>query len=148
MYVLKEFRLVVAVAALVGSGVVQAGPQVTVVFKNNGSAEAVYSPVDSNEALTRTFAVKVPNDSVSAGSVDTYVIKGRLSPYASHAFVRYSSGNKVCKFKSTYVMTATRSVKVPKWIKEATASGGARCDARINSVNNATHEWIVEFVMS
>ncbi|MFJ4143378.1 hypothetical protein [Pseudomonas sp. NPDC089734] len=147
MHVLKGMKLIAAFAALVGSGVAQAGPQVTVVFKNNGSSEAVYSPVDSHETLTRSFAKSAPRAAVPKGETDSYVIQGRLSPDASHAFVRYRIGNKVCRFKSTYVMTATRSARVPKWIKEATASGGARCDARIISVNNATHAWTVEFVM-
>ncbi|MBI6851779.1 hypothetical protein YA0002_03290 [Pseudomonas cichorii] len=147
MKTLKSIKRVVAVVALVAAGAVQAGPQVTVIFKNSGSVPAVYSPVDSNEALTKTFAKTVPLDSVSAGVTDTYVVQGRLSPDASHAFVRYKAGNKVCKFKSTYIMAHTRGVRVPKWIKDAVASGGARCDARIVSVNSTTHEWTVEFVM-
>ncbi|MBX8617545.1 hypothetical protein K5D48_10870 [Pseudomonas cichorii] len=147
MKTLKGIKGVMAVVAFVTAGAVQAGPQVTVIFKNSGSAPAVYSPVDSNEAMTRTFAAKVPVAIVSAGSTDSYVVKGRLSPDASHAFVRYRAGIKECKFKSTYIMAHTRGVRVPKWIKDALASGGARCDARIVSVNSTTHEWTVEFVM-
>ncbi|GFM86526.1 hypothetical protein PSCICO_19250 [Pseudomonas cichorii] len=147
MKTLKGIKSVVAVATFIAAGMAQAGPSVTVVFKNNGSSAALYSPIDSNEGLTRSFAVKSPSASVSAGGTDTYVVKGRLSPDASHAFVRYRAGVKECKFKSTYIMAHTRGVRAPKWIKEAVATGGARCDARIVSVNNSTHEWTVEFVM-
>ncbi|MBX8516287.1 hypothetical protein K5D69_16455 [Pseudomonas cichorii] len=144
---LKVIKRAVAVAAFIAAGMAQAGPSVTVVFKNSGSSTAVYRPVGSNEGLTRSFAETAPKDSVSAGDVDSYVVKGRLSPDASHAFVRYRAGVKECKFKSTYIMAHTRGVRAPKWIKEAVASGGARCDARIVSVNSSTHEWTVEFVM-
>ncbi|GFM76491.1 MULTISPECIES: hypothetical protein [Pseudomonas] len=144
---LKVIKRVVAVAAFIAAGMAQAGPSVTVVFKNSGSSPAVYSPIDSNEGLTRSFARSAPLNSVSAGATDKYVVQGRLSPDASHAFVRYRAGVKECKFKSTYIMAHTRGVRAPKWIKEAVASGGARCDARIVSVNSSTHEWTVEFVM-
>ncbi|GFM50792.1 hypothetical protein PSCICE_20590 [Pseudomonas cichorii] len=147
MKILKGIKRAVVVVAFIASGAAQAGPQVTVVFKNSGSAPAVYSPVDSNEGVTRSFAVRAPASSVSPGESDRFVVKGRLSPDASHAFVRYRAGTKECKFKSTYIMAHTRGVRVPKWIKDAVASGGARCDARIVSVNSTTHEWVVEFVM-
>ncbi|MCV4284461.1 hypothetical protein [Pseudomonas capsici] len=147
MKILKGIKRAVVVIAFIAAGAAQAGPQVTVVFKNSGSTSAVYSPVDSNEAMTKTFAKPMPLDSVSAGGINTYVVQGRLSPDASHAFVRYRAGNKECKFKSTYIMAHNRGVRVPKWIKDAVASGGARCDARIISVNGATHDWVVEFVM-
>ncbi|GFM80857.1 hypothetical protein PSCICN_15490 [Pseudomonas cichorii] len=147
MKTLKGIKRIVAVAAFIAAGMAQAGPSVTVVFKNSGSSPAVYSPVGSNEAMTRSFAETAPNASVSVGGTDTYVVKGRLSPDASHAFVRYRAGIKECKFKSTYIMAHTRGVRAPKWIKEAVATGGARCDARIVSVNSSTHEWTVEFVM-
>jgi hypothetical protein len=38
-------------------------------------------------------------------------------------------------------------LKIPKWNKTATASGGAICTATITSTNLTTYAWTVDFVM-
>lgn len=142
-----KIGLALVFAAITMGGYAQAGPKVTVIFKNNSDLEAVYSPQSRNEMLTRSFATKEPAGKVEAGKSDAYFIEGRLSPDVTTANVRYTVGNKVCKFMSTYVMGVGKGTRLPQWNKKAEASDGARCDAKITHTNPSSHEWTVEFTM-
>ncbi|HEX8595611.1 MAG TPA: hypothetical protein VF682_20410 [Pseudomonas sp.] len=143
----EVLKLSVMMAALVLTGYAQAGPEVQVTFKNNGSEPAVYRAVGGNGTSTRMNAYPKPADSVAAGALDGYRVKSNLSPDANYAVVQYQAGGKICKFNTTYVKTMERGVRMPKWNKSAVAEGGARCDVRITSVNYSTHAWAVEFTM-
>jgi hypothetical protein len=134
-------------AALVLTGYAQAGPEVQVTFKNNGSGPAVYRAVGANGLSTKMNARPQPAGEVNAGGANVYSVKSNLSPDANYAVVQYQAGAKICKFNTTYVKTMERGVRVPKWNKSAVAEGGARCDVRITSVNYSTHAWAVEFTM-
>jgi hypothetical protein len=142
-----KIGLALVFAAVTVGGYAQAGPKVTVVFKNNSDMEAVYSPQSRNEMLTRTFAVKKPDNTVSAGGRDTFVVEGKLSPDVTTANLRYTAGSKICTFMSTYVMGVGKGTRLPQWNKKAEASDGARCDAKITHTNPSSHEWTVEFTM-
>jgi hypothetical protein len=122
--------LALVFAAITVGSYAQAGPKVTVVFKNNSDMEAVYSPQSRNEMLTRSFARTAPGISVAPAGSDTYIVDGKLSPDVTTANVRYTVGNKACKFMSTYVMGFGKGTRLPQWNKKAEASGGARCDAK------------------
>jgi hypothetical protein len=130
-------------ALAVNVTVAQAGPKVGVTFKNLGSEEAVYHAVGPNGALTHSSADPTPDSKVGAGEVNFYEVRGPLSPDVTTADVEYRIGRKVCKFRTAYV----KASRVPQWSKNAVEEYGARCDARITSVNHATHEWTVEFTM-
>lgn len=123
--------------------VAQAGPKVGVTFKNLSSEEASYHAVGPNGALTHVSAEPKPKPEVKAGEVSFYKVSGPLSPDVTTADVEYRIGRKVCKFRTAYV----KATRVPQWTKSAVEQYGARCDARITSVNHATHEWTVEFTM-
>ncbi len=130
-------------ALAVNVTVVQAGPKVGVTFKNLGSEEASYHAVGPNGALTHVNAQPKPESTVRPNEINFYEVTGPLSPYATSADVEYRIGSKVCKFRTAYV----KASRVPQWAKSAVEQHGARCNAKITSVNHATHEWAVEFTM-
>jgi len=124
-----------------------AGPEVTVIFKNNSDAEATYNAVGSNAISTRMNASPKPLVKVKAGESNVYTVQSRISPDVNYASVRYEIGRKVCQFTTSYVNTRVRGVTSPKWNKSAVGSGGAYCDVRVTSVNPASRAWAVEFTM-
>jgi hypothetical protein len=102
-----------------------------------GSTTATYSTTNSNETSTYTNASPKPKteveagNEVEAGKSDSYKVQSNISPDANYAIVRYSIGSKTCVFNTNYVNTLNASgVKVPKWDKSATASGGALSQQR------------------
>ena len=137
----------VALALAVTAGVAQAGPAVDVTFKNN-SAEKVTSHAEGQNGLsTQMNARPRPVAEVEAGAMSHYRVQSNISPDANYAVVTYRAGSKVCNFTTTYLNGFQNGVRVPKWNKNATAEGGARCEVKITTVNYATHAWAVEFMM-
>jgi hypothetical protein len=133
--------------ALSSAGGVFAGPAVSVTFKNNSTDAVTYHSVGANGASTKINASPIPGDRVEAGGADNFRVQSRISRDANFATLQYETGSKVCRFSTTYMKAMNKGVVLPKWTKNAEGSGGASCDVRILSVNYATHEWAVEFVM-
>lgn len=143
---LKSYAVsITVVSALMTVGAAQAGPEVQVVFKNNGVSDVVYD-VAGSSAYSYSEAQPKPKAEVKSGESDTYKVTGSLSPDVTTVVFQYKSGGKVCKFKTSYLQLPGRGV-APKWNKSADASGGARCDVKITSANPTTHAWAVEFTM-
>ncbi|WP_426142328.1 hypothetical protein [Pseudomonas sp. DWP3-1-2] len=142
----KLLKVAIATALLTGAGIAQAGPEVTITFKNTGNMEAVYDVVGSS-AFSYAEANPKPDPGVKSGELDVYRVKGSQSPDVTSVVFQYTMGPKICKFKTSYLNLPGRSGKAPKWNKSAQASGGARCDVNITSANMATHDWAVEFTM-
>lgn len=134
-------------AAFAVTGFAQAGPTVTIVFKNNGTQDAVYNPTSAQEFLTRSYATTTPLAVVGPGGSDSYKVDGRLSPDFTNASVQYKMGMKTCKFMSSYIMGYTKGIRAPMWRKEAVESNGARCEAKITTNSLRSHEWTVVFSM-
>ncbi|AYZ61871.1 hypothetical protein EGY31_00475 [Burkholderia multivorans] len=148
MKIRKPLIALFAITALSVAGTAYAGPKVTVTFKNQGTDPAVYKIISTNESSTYANAAPKPEKNVLGGSTDTYTVQSLLSTDVNYAAVRYSIGAKECQFYTAYVNTiGSGGVKIPKWSKTATPSGGATCTATITSTNIATHEWAVEFDM-
>ncbi|TDB63126.1 hypothetical protein [Photorhabdus khanii] len=150
MLVRKSLLALFATAFLTAAGVVYAGPAVTVTFKHlgvSGSADAVYTIITNNEAGTYANATPKPDSSVGQGGFNSYQVQSPLSPDANYAMVRYKIGFKSCEFMTTFVNTYVNGVKIPKWNKGATPSGGAVCNATITFTNFVTYAWSVEFTM-
>lgn len=146
---MKNFNVLapVALALVVTSGMVQAGPAVDVTFKNNSAEKVSYHAVGQNGLSTQLNARPRPIAEVESGSMSHYRVQSNISPDANYAVVTYRAGSKVCNFTTTYLKGFQNGVRVPKWNKNATAEGGARCEVKITTVNYATHAWAVEFVM-
>lgn len=113
-------------------------PNGTDTIKNLDTAEAKYSVIGNNEALTNSSATPKPQERIPAQQSSTFTVKGPLSPDITTATVRYSIAGKTCVFRTTFVNTIVPGGlgsgtlnKVPKWTKDAEASGGARCTATI-----------------
>ncbi|WP_341522336.1 hypothetical protein AABC73_02610 [Pseudomonas sp. G.S.17] len=134
------------VVALTMAGYAQAGPEVTITFKNNGTAAASYDVVGSS-AYSYAEARPKPKAEINPGESDVYGVKGAQSPDVATVVFQYKMGAKICKFKTSYVKLPSRSGTVPKWNKSEQSLGGARCEARITGTNFATHDWTVEFSM-
>ncbi|GFM87550.1 hypothetical protein PSCICO_29490 [Pseudomonas cichorii] len=136
-----------AFATMAVAATAQAGPPVTVTFKNLGTAPAEHKVVTTNERSTLLY-VKEPIDAIVApGGSDTYVVQTIL-PDSGYASVRYAIGTKVCVFSTTFTNTiATGGVKVPRWTRTATPSGGAVCTATSSVTNLSTYAWSAEFTM-
>lgn len=143
----NKLKWIVVGASFAVMGLAQAGPRVTVVVKNNSDNEAVYSPMNQQEMLTRSFIRSAPLDTLRPRQSDQYEVEGRLSSDVTTAFLRYKIGSKTCTFMSTYVMSVDKGRPAPKWNKGATSPDGARCEARIIKANPSSHEWTVEFSM-
>jgi hypothetical protein len=146
MKIFSGTKLGVIVMLATTAGIAQAGPTVTVTFKNNGNATADYDVVGSS-AHSYAEANPKPEPSVGAGKSDVYHVRGGQSPDVTTAIFQYKIGTKVCKFRTSYLKIPGRNGIVPKWKKSDEATGGARCEARITSANAATHDWAVEFTM-
>jgi hypothetical protein len=147
MHIINPIVFSAMLAAVTVSAAAQAGPAVSVTFKNNGTAAAIYSALGKNGAGTKANASPTPGDKVEKGSFDSYKVQSNLSPDVNYAVVHYQIGSKACQFTTTYLKSRVRGVELPKWNKSAVASGGARCDVKITSVDFATHAWAVEFAM-
>lgn len=139
---MKLISSALAIAMLLLAADANAGPPVTVVFKNNAATNANYTIISSNEAATYANALPKPLPVVSPGGVNTYVVVSTISPLVNFASLRYRSGLKECQFYTAYVAGATRP-----WNSTASGSGGAVCASRITAVNIATNAWTVEFTM-
>ncbi|MCF5709556.1 hypothetical protein GIV19_20045 [Pseudomonas syringae] len=137
-----------ALAAMTAAATVQAGPPVTVTFKNLSAEAAVYQVVTSNETSTKLNAKPSIAASVQAGKSDVYAVQSNISPDTNYASVRYAIGSKVCVFSTTFVnLPGAGGVKVPKWTRTATPSGGAMCTATSGVTNLSTYAWAAEFTM-
>jgi hypothetical protein len=136
----------VAAVAFAMGGYAQAGPEVTITFKNNSDTNAAYDVVGSS-AYSYAEANPKPKPDVLARQSDVYRAKGAQSPDVTTVVFQYKMGAKICKFKTSYVKLPSRGGTVPKWNKSEQSLGGARCEARITGTNFATHDWAVEFSM-
>lgn len=146
---MKRFNVLVpvALAMVVTSGVVYAGPPVDVIFKNSSAQAVVYHADGANGASTQMNAQPRPLTEVPPGGVNVYRVQSHISPDANFAVVTYRAGGKACTFTTTYLKGFQGGVRIPKWNKSAVAEGGARCEVRITTVNYATQAWAVEFTM-
>ncbi|MCC8375689.1 MULTISPECIES: hypothetical protein [Photorhabdus] len=150
MLVRKSLLALFATTSLTAAGIAYAGPPVTVTFKHlgaSGSADAVYTMITNNESGTYVNATPKPSSSVGPGGVDNYQVQSPLSPDVNYAMVRYKIGFKTCEFMTTFVNAYSNGIKIPKWNKGATPSGGAVCNATITYTNYVTYAWSVEFTM-
>lgn len=150
----KHVFAALAVTSLFAAGAAHAGPPVQITVKNLGTAEAKYSMIGNNEALTNAGATPKPQERIPAQQSAVFTVAGPLSPDITSAFVRYSIGGKTCVFRTTFVNTIAPGGlgsgtlnKIPKWTKDADASGGARCTATITSTNMSNYSWNVEFTI-
>ncbi|MCA6219518.1 hypothetical protein [Photorhabdus antumapuensis] len=150
MLVRKSLLALFATASLTAAGVAYAGPPVTVTFKHlgaSGSTDAVYTIITNNESSTYVNATPKPSSRVGPGGVNSYQVQSPITPDGNYAIVRYEIGNKSCVFSTTFINTYVNGVKIPKWNKGATPSGGAVCNATITYTNYLTYAWSVEFTM-
>lgn len=126
----------------------QAGPPVTVTFKNLGTEAAEYTVVTSNEVSTQLNARSSIDRKVDAGASNTYTVQSNVSPDTSYATVRYVMGGKTCVFSTTFSkLPAAGGIRVPKWNRTATPSGGATCTATSRVTDLSSHAWTAEFTM-
>lgn len=138
---------VVALAALVGAGLAQAGPVVHVTFKNLGGDPAELKIVTANESSTYATASPKPDQTVKPGFDTEFNVQRLFSPEVNGAQVRYVMGRKTCAFGTTFQMRLLPGgIKQPQWTKNATPSAGANCTATITRTN-ADYSWHVEFTM-
>lgn len=135
----------VAFALVMVSGLVQAGPEVTVTFKNDSDFEAEYDVVGSS---AYSYGEANPKPPVKVGLRDSKVFKfkGVQSPDVTTVSFQYRIGSKTCKFKTSYLKLPGRNGG-PKWNKSAVAGGDARCEAQVTSTSFSNHDWAVEFTM-
>lgn len=146
----KSLLAVLATAMFGAAGMVYAGPVVTITFKHVGAssaADAVYSPSNTTEAVTQSYASPAPATTVIAGKTNTYQVQNTLSASLNSATVRYKIGNKTCVFSTSYILSPGAFGSTPSWDKNAKASGGATCKATITSITASTGAWAVEFTM-
>ena len=145
---MKFLPKLLAVTSIFAATSAIAGPPVTVTFKNQATANATYTIITSNETSTYTNASPKPATTVPASSNNVYVVTSPISPDVNYATVRYRIGSKECVFGTTFVNELqSGGIKIPKWTKSATGSGGAICTATITSTNLSTYAWAVDFVM-
>lgn len=148
MKTIKILAPSLALAILTAAATAQAGPPVTVTFKNLGTEAAVYTVVTSNEISTQRNARSPIRPKVDVGASDSYIVQSTISPDTGYATVRYVMGVKACVFSTTFSKTpAAGGVRVPKWTKTATPSGGAVCTATSRVTNLSNHAWAAEFTM-
>lgn len=137
-----------ALATLGATVTAQAGPPVTVTFKNLGTERAEYSPLNRNEQSTQMNARTPISPIVEAGDSTRYIVQSSLSPDTSYASVRYVMGSKACVFSTTFVkLPGAGGAKIPKWNRTATPEGGAICTATSRATNLSTYAWEAEFTM-
>lgn len=121
-------------------GVVSAGPQVTVNFKNETDENAVYVRGSSSNELTTYSNASPKPDAVAAGASTSFSVRPNGASPISYATVRYQAGLKTCQFTTSYLMSSTPGgVRTPKWNRSAVSGGGARCDVTVTSVNYSNH---------
>jgi hypothetical protein len=144
----KKTALLAGVVAVSTVSVAKAGPQVTVNFKNNSGEVALYVRGSSRNETT-TYGNSSPSPrAVDAGGQHSYVVRATGSSPITYATVKYQAGSKVCQFTTSYLMNSTPGgLRTPKWNKSAVASGGARCDISIATVNYSSHDWAVTLTM-
>lgn len=151
MTIRKIVLATVGLSACFAAGAALAGPAVTVTFKhlgNSSSDDATYAVTNGNETSTRLNANPKPETVIKAGGSDTYIVRSTISPDVNYASARYTIGSKTCVFSTTFITApGAGGVKLPKWRKTATPSGGATCTATITSTNARTREWAVQFTM-
>jgi hypothetical protein len=136
----------VAIMSLAAVGVAQAGPQVKITFKNNGSSDAIYD-VRGSSAYSYAEANPKPEPRVSMGESSVFYVRGAQSADVTTVVFQYRMGAKTCKFKTSYLKLPSRGGTLPKWGKSAEPGGGARCDVRVTSADMSSHDWTVEFTM-
>ena len=137
-----------ALATLGATVTAQAGPPVTVTFKNLGTEQAEYTVVTRNESSTQMNAKSPVRSVVRPGESDAYTVQSTLSPDANYASVRYVMGSKSCVFSTTFMkLPGAGGVKTPKWNRTATPGGGAVCTATSRATNLSTYAWTAEFTM-
>lgn len=137
-----------ALATLGATVTAQAGPPVTVTFKNLGTEQADYTVVTRNESSTQMNARSPIRPMVEPGEFDTYHVQSTLSPDTSYASVRYVMGSKVCVFSTTFMkLPGAGGAKIPKWNRTAASEGGAVCTATSRATNLSTYAWAAEFTM-
>ncbi|MGJ7547182.1 hypothetical protein [Pseudomonas alloputida] len=143
----KTTQVLIGGVSLLFAGMVQAGPNVNVTFKNLGGQDAVLKMVTSNESSTYQIATPKPANKVATKMQTTFDVQRVVSPDVNAAMVRYTLGGKTCAFGTTFQMRVLPGgVKQPQWTKTATPSGGATCTASITRTN-ADYSWSVEFTM-
>jgi len=96
-----KINCAVFTVALAVLGCAQAGPQVSITFKNNGSSDAIYDFVGSR-AYSYAEATPKPSKTINPGASDQFIVKGRLSADVTIAIFQYRTGMKTCKFKTSY----------------------------------------------
>lgn len=145
---IKAINCCMVTVAMLNVGVAVAAPQVSVNFTNN-TAEPVTYQIGSSRNETTTYSNASPKPSnVPAGGSESYIVRTTGSSPITYAMVTYTSGSKSCRFTTSYLMNSTPGgVRTPKWNKSAVASGGARCDISIASVNYSSHDWSVNLIM-
>lgn len=127
------------------TGAAFAGPEVTITLKNNSGGTAEYDVVGSNP-YTYGQADPKPPVRIGAGATEFFKIKGH-TPDVTVAIFQYKMGDKVCRFKTSYIKLPGRSGG-PKWTKSADATGGARCEVKVTALSQSTHNWSVLFTMN
>lgn len=144
----KTIKSAMSVVAMLSAGSAIATPQVTVSFTNNTTEVATYQSGSSRNELT-TYSNASPKPSnVESGGTRSYIVSATGSSPITYAMVTYKSGGKSCQFTTSYLMNSTPGgVRTPKWNKNAVASGGARCDISITTVNYSNHDWSVNLIM-
>ncbi|MDY0935043.1 hypothetical protein [Pseudomonas viridiflava] len=144
-YIALSFLALTTLGATVTA---QAGPPVTVTFKNLGTERAEYRPINRNELSTQMNARTPISPVVEGGDSIHYVVQSNLSPDTNYASVRYAMGSKVCTFSTTFIKApGAGGAKVPKWNRTASPEGGAVCTATSRVTNFSTHAWAAEFTM-
>lgn len=126
------------------TGVAFAGPEASIIFKNNSDIRADYDSV-SISAFTYAHSNPKPPLNVPAGSTGFFRVRGP-TPDVTPVIFQYKIGRKVCRFKTSYLKLPGRN-GVPRWKKSVEESGGARCDVKITAINQSNHNWAVEFTM-
>lgn len=140
-------KLLVATSVFAATAAI-AGPPVTVTFKNQATANATYTIINSNETSTYANASPKPTATVPAAANNVYAVTSLISPDANYANVRYRIGTKECVFSTVFINALQPGgYSIPQWNKSATGSNGAICTATITSTNTVTYAWTVDFVM-
>lgn len=143
----KTLQILTASASLLVAGMVYAGPNVNVTFKNLGEPPVDLKLVTANETTTYQIANPKPLQRVGAQSSINFNVQRLVSPDVNGAMIRYVNGGKTCAFGTTFQMRVLPGgIKQPQWTKTATPSGGATCTATITSTR-ADYSWDVVFTM-
>ncbi|MBI6683394.1 hypothetical protein YA0697_16925 [Pseudomonas viridiflava] len=144
-YIALSFLALTTLGATVTA---QAGPPVTVTFKNLGTEQAEYTVVTRNENSTKINAKSPIKAVVKPGQSDAYNVQSTLSPDTNYASIRYVIGSKSCVFSTTFIKApGAGGARVPKWNRTATPAGGAVCTATSRVTSLASHAWTAEFTM-